>query len=129
MHRVAIELLKIDQFTIDAEIIARTGKHSMSFQTSLILLEETILHGSALKEAELKLAVQQAAKKSPLKRGEKSDTKPGHNSAFGKISMASKDYWFKLIELYELIGNEDALKGIWRSMGDSDKVLLRETEE
>lgn len=31
MHRVAIELLKIDQFTVDAEVIARTGKHSMSF--------------------------------------------------------------------------------------------------
>jgi DNA-dependent protein kinase catalytic subunit len=31
MHRVAIELLKIDQFSIDAEVIARTGKHSMSF--------------------------------------------------------------------------------------------------
>ena len=56
MHRVAIELLKIDQFSIDAEIIARTGKHSMSFQTSLILLEETILHGSAIKDAEMKLA-------------------------------------------------------------------------
>jgi hypothetical protein len=31
MHRVAIELLKIDHFSIDAEVIARTGKHSMSF--------------------------------------------------------------------------------------------------
>jgi hypothetical protein len=45
MHKVAIELLKADRFTIDADIIARTGKHSMSFQTSLNLLEETILHG------------------------------------------------------------------------------------
>lgn len=34
-----------------------------------------------------------------------------------------------MIELYELIGNDDALKGIWRSMGDSDKVLLKDTEE
>lgn len=54
MHRVAIELLKVDGFTMDAEVVARTGKHSMSFQTSLILLEETILHGSDIKEEELK---------------------------------------------------------------------------
>ena len=46
MQKVAIELLKADKFTMDAEIIARTGKHSMSFQTSLNLLEEMILHGS-----------------------------------------------------------------------------------
>lgn len=45
MHKVALELLKADQFTVDAEVIARTGKHSMSFQTSLNLLEEMILHG------------------------------------------------------------------------------------
>lgn len=46
MHKVSIELLKADQFTVDADVIARTGKHSMSFQTSLNLLEEMILHGS-----------------------------------------------------------------------------------
>jgi hypothetical protein len=71
MHRVAIELLKIDQFSIDAEVIARTGKHSMSFQTSLILLEETILHGSAIKEAELKQAIQPSTKKSVNSRHER----------------------------------------------------------
>ena len=47
MHRVAIELLKIDKFTVDADIIARTGKHSMSFQTTLNLLEELILKGTS----------------------------------------------------------------------------------
>lgn len=31
MHRVAMELLKIDGFTIGADIIQRTGKHSMAF--------------------------------------------------------------------------------------------------
>ena len=31
MHKVSIELLKADRFTVDAEVIARTGKHSMSF--------------------------------------------------------------------------------------------------
>jgi len=34
-----------------------------------------------------------------------------------------------LIELYELIGNDDALKGIWRSMGDSDRVLLKDNDD
>ena len=43
MHRVAIELLKIDKFEVDPEVIARTGKHSMSFQTCHNLLEELIL--------------------------------------------------------------------------------------
>jgi hypothetical protein len=43
MHRVAIELLKIDGFTVPADVIEKTGQHSMSFQTSINLLEETIL--------------------------------------------------------------------------------------
>ena len=30
-HRIAIELIKIDGFTIDPEVIERTGEHSMSF--------------------------------------------------------------------------------------------------
>jgi DNA-dependent protein kinase catalytic subunit len=30
-HRIAIELLKLDGFTIDSAIIERTGEHSMSF--------------------------------------------------------------------------------------------------
>lgn len=45
-HRIAIELLKIDGFTIDSNIIERTGEHSMSFQTSLILLEESLIRGN-----------------------------------------------------------------------------------
>jgi DNA-dependent protein kinase catalytic subunit len=44
-HRIAIELLKIDGFTIDSGVIERTGEHSMSFQTSLILLEESLIRG------------------------------------------------------------------------------------
>ena len=46
MHRIAIELLKVDGFSIAADVIQRTGQHSMSFQTALILLEETILYGA-----------------------------------------------------------------------------------
>ena len=45
MHRIAIELLKIDGFTIDAGVIELTGRSSMSYQTSLLLLEETIIYG------------------------------------------------------------------------------------
>ena len=44
-HRIAMELLKIDGFTVDSAVIERTGQHSMSFQTSLILLEESIIRG------------------------------------------------------------------------------------
>jgi hypothetical protein len=50
MHRIAIELLKIDGFSIDADVIEKTGRQSMSFQTSLLLLEETILYGNKLKK-------------------------------------------------------------------------------
>lgn len=57
MQRVAIEFLKVDGFSLDAGIIARTGEHSMSFQTSLILLEETILHGSDLQRKEIEEAM------------------------------------------------------------------------
>lgn len=31
MHRIAIELLKIDGFSIEADVIERTGRSSMSF--------------------------------------------------------------------------------------------------
>lgn len=46
VHRVAQQLLKTYGFTLDPAIIQRTGEYSMSFQTSLILLEETIIHGN-----------------------------------------------------------------------------------
>ena len=46
MHRVSMELLKVDGFSLDADVIQRTGQHSMSFQTALVLLEETIIHGA-----------------------------------------------------------------------------------
>lgn len=52
MHRVGIELLKIDGFTLNANVIQRTGQHSMNYQTSLVLLEETIIHGKELHDLE-----------------------------------------------------------------------------
>ena len=75
MHRIAIELLKIDGFTIDASVIELTGRSSMSFQTSLLLLEETIIYGCKLKSQE------------PLKRANNQ----------GKVTVESKNYWFSLI--------------------------------
>ena len=45
MHRIAQQLLKDHGFTLGAAVIQRTGEHSMSFQTSLILLEDSINHG------------------------------------------------------------------------------------
>ena len=42
-HRISIELQKIDGFLLDPEVIERTGRPSMSFQTSLLLLEESLL--------------------------------------------------------------------------------------
>jgi len=47
-----MELLKIDGFTIDSAVIERTGEHSMSFQTSLILLEESLIRGDLKSVAE-----------------------------------------------------------------------------
>lgn len=68
-------------------------------------------------------------KKQANQRNER-EAKPSQSLfAFGKISKASKAYWFKLIELYELIGNDDALKGIWRSMEDSERVLLKDNDD
>jgi len=42
-HRIAIELSKIDQFQLEPELIEETGRKSMSFQTSLLLLEGILL--------------------------------------------------------------------------------------
>jgi DNA-dependent protein kinase catalytic subunit len=47
-HRIAIELQKIDGFDLDPEVVERTGRSSMSFQTSLLLLEESILKSEDL---------------------------------------------------------------------------------
>jgi len=49
VHRIAMELLKIDGYTLDPQIIQRTGEYSMNFQTSLILLEETLIRGDMTK--------------------------------------------------------------------------------
>jgi len=125
MHRIAIELLKIDGFTVDANVIARTGKHSMSFQTSLILLEETILHGADIQKEEMKEVLDQQNKKRKQVDESESTSTDNNGLVLGKITGVTKAYWFNLIQLYELIGNEDALKGIWSSLGETGRILLR----
>lgn len=42
------------------------------------------------------------------------------------MTTESKNYWFSLIQLYEMVGNEDALKGIWCSIGESKSVMLKD---
>jgi hypothetical protein len=109
-HRIAIELLKIDGFTIDSEIIERTGEHSMSFQTSLILLEESLIHG------DLQTDSLEQDKSKKLKQDSSIRAAPSidaTNRSMHSITSQNRQYWFKLIKLYEIIGNQDALHGIW----------------
>jgi len=52
MHRVGMELLKADGFTMSAETIQKTGHHSMSYQTALALIEESIIRGKDIEDEE-----------------------------------------------------------------------------
>jgi hypothetical protein len=38
---------------------------------------------------------------------------------------STKSYWFSMISLNELVGNEDALKGIWTSMSENEGVMFK----
>lgn len=42
------------------------------------------------------------------------------------ITTLNRQYWFKLIKLYEIIGNTDALHGIWCQLAQQDGVMFRE---
>jgi len=57
---------------MDANVIAHAGKHSLSFQTSLILLEETILNGSSLCQPEVEIEVPKPGRR---KKGNKEEVK------------------------------------------------------
>lgn len=46
-----MELLKTDGFTVQAEVVKRTGQHSMSYQTAIALIEESIIHGKDVNDA------------------------------------------------------------------------------
>jgi len=47
-------------------------------------------------------------------------------NGFGQITSNTKSAWFSLIQLYELVGNEDALKGIWCSIGNRKEVMIKQ---
>jgi len=122
-HRVAIELLKIDGFTLDSAVIERTGEHSMSFQTSLILLEESLIRG------DLKQAAEDMERTNQRKRdGKELQAVPLLDSSsrqLHSITSLNRQYWFKLIKLYEIIGNQDALHGIWCQLAQQDGIVFR----
>jgi len=121
MHRVAMELLKVDGFTVQASAIMRTGQHSMSFQTALMLLEETIIHGAELHKLDYEAALQPQLKR---RRGEqKAGAASAYNFVFSGISDANRKYWFNMISLYEIIANEDALQGIWSFIAEDQGVV------
>jgi len=47
------------------------------------------------------------------------------NKTFSNFNSATKSYWFSMISLNELVGNEDALKGIWTSMSENENVMFK----
>ena len=47
----------------------------------------------------------------------------------GSITTVNRQYWFKLIKLYEIVGNLDALHGIWCQLAQQDGVLFRSLEQ
>lgn len=75
----------------------------MNYQTALNLLEETILHGKNIME-------------SPKPQN---PNKPKAVTLVNRASITvnNKYYWLNLISLYEQVGNEDALKGLWSILG------------
>lgn len=40
------------------------------------------------------------------------------------ITLKNKHYWLNLISLYEQVGNEDALKGLWSALGTNGQALF-----
>ena len=46
-------------------------------------------------------------------------------TTFGRIDASTKAYWFSLVDMYEIIGNQDALFGIRSAMYDSECILVQ----
>ena len=42
------------------------------------------------------------------------------------ITSQNREYWFKLIKLYEIIGSQDALHGIWCELAQEDGVIYKQ---
>lgn len=61
--------------------------------------------------------------------GEEKDDRAGVQSVqmnkLSRVNNSTKDYWFSLIQLNEIVGNEDALKGIWSSISEVPSVMLK----
>lgn len=116
-HRLALEMLKRDNARLDPQQVEVTGAQSLSFQTSLILLEEQIIRESE----------DAAGEELPEKRakvGEKVNIRKLLDSAFSSVTPSNRDSWFSLINLYEKVGNDDALKGIWSFVADENGAFL-----
>ena len=47
------------------------------------------------------------------------------NKTFSNFNSTTKSYWFSMISLNELVGNEDSLKGIWTSMSENEGVMFK----
>ncbi|CDW71353.1 dna-dependent protein kinase catalytic subunit [Stylonychia lemnae] len=126
IHRVAMELLKTDGFTIEANIIQRTGQHSMSFQTALALLEESIIHGKQIQDEQFQQAMgKQGNKKRKIQDNSGQNQKNGTGFMFNKVLDGNRKYWFNLIDLYDQIGNDDALQGIWTFLADEEGIIFK----
>ena len=103
MHRLAIDILKIDRFFVEPAIIQRTGNHSLSFQTAIVLLEESIIREIGPDAGKMKGPVKKLGNNKAVSQI------ASQSSDYSKINLANRDYWFNLINIYEHLGNEDAL--------------------
>ena len=52
-----------------------------------------------------------------------------NRSNMHSITNLNRQYWFKLIKLYEIIGNQDALHGIWCQLASQDGVMFRQQKD
>ena len=48
-----------------------------------------------------------------------------NSKTYSNFNNSTKSYWFSMISLNELVGNEDALKGIWTSMSENEGVMFK----
>jgi hypothetical protein len=42
-----------------------------------------------------------------------------------QVTNKNRHYWFKLIKLYEIIGNQDALHGVWCELAQQNGVMFK----
>lgn len=70
---------------------------------------------------------QESSARRKLNKGTVQDIAPALGSS-NKHSITSynRQYWFQLIKLYEIIGNQDALHGIWCQLAQQDGVMFKQ---